>query len=158
MAQQAEERKRDPQADHPQTDYLQREFQRVIPRIRVLVVEPHAAVCHALASLVASQDDMILVGAVASYEEALQVCAQTDPDVILIAITANGNSAAPTLRAILDTWSSIRILGMSSFQEEDYIPGVLQAGAVGYLLKNVTGEELVSSIRLAYVTVTPPAA
>jgi len=126
--------------------------------IRVLVVEPHAAVCHALASLVASQDDMILVGTVASYEDALQVCAQTDPDVILIAISMHGNSAAPTLRTILKTWSSIRILGMSSFQEEEYIPGVLQAGAVGYLLKNVTGEQLLSSIRQAYARVIAPTA
>lgn len=118
--------------------------------IRVLVVDEHAAVRHAIANLVTLLDDMELAGEAASGEEALHLCASGRPDVVLIALTMRGMSAAEATRAIRESWPPIRVLVMSTFQEEDQVPGVLEAGAVGYLLKNVTADELAWSIRKTY--------
>jgi len=122
---------------------------RSAPRapIRVLVVDEHAAVRHAMANMVTSLDDMELAGEAATGEEALRLCASSRPDVVLMAITMHGMSAVEATRAIQEGWPPIRVLGMSTFQEEDQVPGVLEAGAVGYLLKNVTAEELACTIR-----------
>jgi len=118
--------------------------------IRVLVVDEHAAVRHAIANLVTSLDDMELAGEAASGEEALRLCASNRPDVVLMALTMHGMSAAEATRTIKKRWPPIRVLGMSTFQEEDQVVGVLRAGAVGYLLKNVTAEELAGTIRRTY--------
>lgn len=116
-------------------------------RIRVLVVEPHAAVRHAIVDLVNAQEDMELVAQTATYDDALVLCARTQPDIILMAIAMQGISAASTARTIRSTWPGISVLCMGGFQEEAYVPAVLQAGAAGYLLKNITAETLASSIR-----------
>lgn len=118
--------------------------------IRVLVVDQHAAARHAMASLITSRDDMELAGEAATGEEALHLCACSQPDVVLMAITLRGISAADATRAIRASWPPIRVLSMSTFQEEDQVPGVLEAGAAGYLLKNVTAEELARAIHAAY--------
>lgn len=115
--------------------------------IRVLVVDEHAAVRHAMANLITSLDDMELAGEAASGAEALRLCASHRPDVVLMAITMRGMSAAEATRTIKKRWPPIRVLGMSTFQEEDQVVGVLRAGAMGYLLKNVTAEELAGTIR-----------
>ena len=118
--------------------------------IRVLVVDEHAAVRHAMANLVTSLDDMELAGEAATGEEALRLCARTQPDVVLMAITMHGMSAAEATRTMQKRWPPIQVLGMSTFQEEDQVSGMLQAGAAGYLLKNVTAEELACTIRRTY--------
>ena len=118
--------------------------------IRVLVVDEHAAVRHAMANLVNSRNDMELAGEAATGEEALRLCACSRPDVVLMAITIRGIPAAEATRAIRASWPLIRVLGMSTFQEEDQVRGILEAGATDYLLKNVTAEELARAIRTAY--------
>ena len=119
-------------------------------RIRVLVVDTHAAVRHAIAAFVTAVEDMEMAGEAANGEGALCLCARSQPDVVLMAITMPGMSAAETTRAIQERWPPIRVVGMSTFQEEDQVPEVLRAGAVSYLLKDVSGEELARAIRRAY--------
>ena len=119
-------------------------------RIRVLVVDVHAAVRHAVATFVGAFDDMELAGEAASGEEALRLCDISRPDVVLMAITMPGLSAAETTRTIQERWPPIRVVGMSTFQEEEQVPEMLRAGAVSYLLKNVSAEELARTIRRAY--------
>ncbi len=118
-----------------------------------MVVEPHAAVRHAIAALVNAQEDMDLVGQATTYEYGLLLCAFAQPDVVLMAITMQGVSAAATTRIIHTTWPPIRVLCMSGFQEEGYVPAVLQAGAAGTLLKNITAENLAAAIRQIYANV-----
>ena len=119
-------------------------------RIRVLVVDDHAAARHAMATCVTATDDMELTGEAASGEEALRLCAGVRPDVVLMAIVMQGMSGAETTRAIGLRWPPIRVLGMSTFQEEDRAAELVQAGAVGYLLKNVSADDLASGIRDAW--------
>lgn len=125
-------------------------------RIRVLVVEPHAAVRHAIVDLVNAQEDMDLVGQATTYEDALVLCACTQPDVVLMAITMQGTSAAATTRTICSTWPPIRVLCISGFQDEGNVPGVMEAGAAGTLLKNITAEKLAASIRQTFAANNQP--
>ena len=113
----------------------------------MLVVDEHPAVRHAMASLFTCRDDMELVGEAATGEEAFRLCASCRPDVVLMAVTMRGMSASEATRAIRASWPAIQVLGMSTFQEEEQAPGLLEAGAAGYLLKNVTAEELARAIR-----------
>ena len=120
-------------------------------RIRVLVVDEHQAVRHAITALVSTLDDMELAGEASSAKEALCLgtCA-TPPDVALLGTTVSGNSGAEACRALLCRWPSVRVIGMSTFQEEQHVQAVLDAGAVSYLLKNVSADQLAGAIRLAY--------
>jgi NarL family two-component system response regulator LiaR len=117
--------------------------------IRVLVVDGHAAVRHTMARFITALDDMELSGEAADGEEALRLCARSHPDVILMAVIMPGMPAAEIIRTIRQQWPPIRVLGMSTFQEEERVPEMLRAGAVGYLLKNVSAEELARTIRRA---------
>ena len=116
-------------------------------RIRVLVVDAHPAVRHAVATIVGAGADMELAGEAASGEDALCLCDGCSPDVVLLALSLPGLSAAQTTRIIRERWPLVQVVGMSTFQEEERVPEVLRAGAVGYLLKNVSAEELAGSIR-----------
>ncbi len=119
-------------------------------RIRVLVVDGHAAVRHAMATFVGAFDDLELAGEATSGEEALDLCDCRYPDVVLMAINMPGLSAAETTRTIRKRWPIIQVIGMSTFQEEEQVPEMLRAGAMGYMLKNVSAEELAGMIRQAH--------
>lgn len=120
-------------------------------RIRVLVVDEHQAVRHAIATLISSLDDMELAGEAASAEEALRTSPPgTAPDVALMATTLRGRPAAGGCRALRARWPSLHIVGLCTFLEEGQAQTVLEAGAVGYLLKNVSAGELAGAIRAAY--------
>ena len=119
-------------------------------RIRVLIVDHHAAVRHAIATCITATNDLELVGEAAGCQEALVLCAQNRPDVILIAVTLPGASAPDATRAIVRRWPRIRIVGLSGFQDEVQASELLHAGAVTCLLKNVSAQELASTIRGAY--------
>ena len=119
-------------------------------RIRVLVVDQNSAARHAMATCVTAFDDMELAGEAADGEEALRLCGSQSPDIVLMAITMPGLSGAETTRAIHERWPATRVIGMSTFREEDQVPDVMQAGAVDWLLKNVSADDLAHTIRQAY--------
>lgn len=119
-------------------------------RIRVLVVDGHAAVRHALATFVLSQQDMELAGETGSGAEAVRMCAGSRPDVVLMDVGMTDLDSAAATRAIREGWPPIQIIAMSSFQEEGRVPEMLKAGAAGYLLKNVSADDLARAIREAH--------
>jgi len=121
-------------------------------RIQVLIVDDYAAVRQALATVVTAFPDLELAGQASSVEEAVRPCESAYPDVILMDVTLPGVEGAGAVRAILDHYPSSRVIATSTFQEEDLIPEALRAGAAGYLLKNVSAEELAAAIRAACAT------
>ena len=122
----------------------------LLHRIRVLIVDDYAAVRHAIATVVAAFPDLELAGQASSMEETVRLCECTRPDVILLDVTLPGIDNAAATRAVLERCPSSRIIVTCTFQEEDLIPEALSAGAVGYLLKNVSADELAWTIRAAY--------
>jgi NarL family two-component system response regulator LiaR len=119
------------------------------PCIRVLVVDEHAAIRRGIAAFMLAFDDFELVGDAASGQEAIDLCVCTRPDVVLMGMAMPDMTGAATIRAVCQAWPWTRVIALSSFQEEEQVHEVLRAGAVGYLLKNVSAEELACAIRQA---------
>ncbi len=117
--------------------------------IRVLLVDDHAMVRRGLATFLKVFGDLELAGEAATGEEAIQQCAgmAPPPDVVLMDMVMPGMDGAAATRAIRQRFPSVQVLALSSFKEEQLVQGALQAGAIGYLLKDVSADELAQAIR-----------
>ncbi len=120
------------------------------PRIRVLIVDDHSLVRSGLRFFLLAFDDLELVGEAKSGEEALELCAQTRPDVVLMDLIMPGMDGATATRMIRERWQEVQVVALTNFQDAELVRGILQAGATGYLLKNVSAEDLASAIRAAH--------
>ena len=129
--------------------------------IRVMLVDDHAVVRSGLAAFLLAFDDLELVGEADSGEKALALCERARPDVVLMDLVMPGMDGATTTRLIRERCPQIQVIALTSFREEELVQGALQAGAIGYLLKNVSADELADAIRKAYAgrpTLAPEAA
>jgi len=120
------------------------------PRIRGLVADDNAAVRQAIATVLQASDDLELATASVSPAEAVRQCSETPPDVVLLDMALPDMSSAAVTRGIHALCPAIRVVALSSFQDESLVQGVLPAGAVGYMLKNVSADELAGIIRTAH--------
>jgi two-component system, NarL family, response regulator LiaR len=119
--------------------------------IRVLLVDDHTMVRRGLATFLAIFDDLILAGEAESGEEAIQRCAELLPDVVLMDMVMPGMNGVSATRAIRQEFPQVQVLALTSFKEGDLIQKALEAGAIGYLLKNVSSDDLARAIRAAHV-------
>lgn len=130
-------------------------------RIRVMIVDDHAVVRSGLAAFLLAFDDLELAGEAGGGKEAVQVCQQIKPDVVLMDLVMPDMDGATATRYIRQTCPHVQVIALTSFREEELVQGVLKAGAIGYLLKNVSADDLASAIRSAYAgrpTLAPEAA
>lgn len=119
-------------------------------RIRVMIVDDHAVVRSGLSAFLMVYPDLEMVGEAESGEEAVARAGLLQPDVILMDLLMPGMDGVATTRAIKQKYPAIQVVALTSFKEENMVQGALQAGAMGYLLKNVSATELSSAIRSAY--------
>jgi NarL family two-component system response regulator LiaR len=129
--------------------------------IRVMLVDDHNVVRSGLATFLMAYDDLELVGEAGNGVEAVNLCHRNKPDVILMDLMMPEMDGIAATRAILDDYPDVKIIAMTSFEEEELVHGVLAAGAISYLLKNVTSGELAAAIRAASLgksTLSPEAA
>ena len=129
--------------------------------IRVMVVDEHAVVRSGLSAFLMVFEDLELVGEAAGGEEAVRMCEKVHPDVVLMDLVMPGMDGAEATRIIRERCPDIQVIALTSFKEQDLVERVLQAGAIGYLLKNVTANELADAIRAAHggrPTLAPEAA
>jgi NarL family two-component system response regulator LiaR len=119
-------------------------------RIRVMIVDDHAVVRSGLSAFLSIYADLEMVGEAESGEDALARIGLLLPDVILMDLMMPGMDGVQTTRAVKQKYPQIQIVALTSFKEENMVQGALQAGAMGYLLKNVSATELSSAIRSAY--------
>jgi NarL family two-component system response regulator LiaR len=129
--------------------------------IRVMLVDDHNVVRSGLATFLMAYDDLELVGQAGNGLEAVSLCHRKKPDVILMDLMMPEMDGIAATRAILEDYPDVKIIAMTSFEEEELVHGVLAAGAISYLLKNVTSDELAAAIRAASVgksTLSPEAA
>ncbi len=130
-------------------------------RIRVMIVDDHAVVRSGLAAFLMAFDDLELVGQACSGQEALRLCKILHPDVVLMDLVMPEMDGATATRLIRESCPHLQVIALTSFREDELVQGVLKAGAIGYLLKNVSADELAGAIRSAYAgrpTLAPEAA
>jgi NarL family two-component system response regulator LiaR len=97
-----------------------------------------------------SISDLEMVGEADGGEDALLKCEQLSPDVVLMDLIMPGVDGVSAIRSIRQRWPKIQVIALTSFSEEDLVREALQAGALSYLLKDVTAMELARAIRSAY--------
>jgi NarL family two-component system response regulator LiaR len=119
--------------------------------IRVLIVDDHAVVRSGLAAFLNAFDDLELVGEATSGKEAVSLCYQDRPDVVLMDLMMPDMDGATATHAIRQQYPRTQVIALTSFREHEWVQAVFQAGAIGYLLKNVTADELADAVRAAYV-------
>ncbi len=120
-------------------------------KIRVMLVDDHDMVRMGLAAMVDSFDDLALVGEAPNGEEAIRLCADWKPDVILMDMKMPGIDGTETTRAIRSQHPQIQVIALTSFKEESLVKAALEAGAIGYLLKNTSIDDLAQAIRKAHI-------
>jgi two-component system, NarL family, response regulator LiaR len=123
----------------------------VDPRpIKVMIVDDHPIVRDGLKNMLLAFDDLELVGEAADGSQALAHCGRTQPDVILMDMVMPGMDGIAATRAILKDSPQTKILMLTSFVEDKVVQNALEAGASGYLLKNVPINTLADAIRSVY--------
>jgi NarL family two-component system response regulator LiaR len=115
--------------------------------IRVMLVDDHNVVRSGLATFLRAYEDLELVGEAKNGLEALNLCHKKQPDVILMDLMMPEMDGIAATRAILAEYPDVKIIAMTSFEDEELVQGVLAVGAISYLLKNVTSDELAKAIR-----------
>lgn len=118
-------------------------------QIKVLLVDDHNVVRSGLAAVLSVADDLKLVGEASDGEEAIRLSERLQPDVILMDLLMPKMDGVQATKVIKDRWPKIQVIALTSFKEKEYVEGALKAGALGYLLKNVSADELVNAIRRA---------
>ena len=130
-------------------------------KIKVMLVDDHNVVRSGLATFLRAYDDLQLVAEANNGLEAVNICRGNKPDVILMDLMMPEMDGIAATKAILAKYPEIKIIAMTSFEEEQLVQGVLAAGAISYLIKNVTSDELAKAIRDAFTgrsTLSPEAA
>jgi NarL family two-component system response regulator LiaR len=115
-----------------------------------MLVDDHAVVRSGLSAFLLAYDDMVLVGEAGDGQEAVKKCEQLCPDVILMDLMMPVMDGATATQEIRKTCPSTQVIALTSFKEQELVQGAVQAGAIGYLLKNVSAEELANAIRAAH--------
>ncbi len=129
-------------------------------RIRVMLVDDHMMVRRGLALVLQSFDDLELAGEADKGSTAIELCTKLKPDVLLMDMVMPDMDGATATRVLRKQAPATRIIVLTSFKDEILVQSALQAGAIGYLLKDVSAHELAQAIRAAHqgrATISPEA-
>ena len=126
-----------------------------------MIVDDHAVVRSGLSAFLLAFDDLEFVGEAPGGAEAVDRCLTLRPDVILMDLVMPGVDGAEATRRIKEACPEVQVIALTSYKEDDLVQGALKAGALSYLLKNVSADELAGAIRAAHAgrsTLAPEAA
>ncbi|MEW5868729.1 MAG: response regulator transcription factor [Chloroflexota bacterium] len=118
--------------------------------VRVLIADDHGMVRKGLITFLKNTPDLEVVGEARDGREAVALCERLQPDVILMDLIMPEMGGVAATRAIHQRWPQVQVIALTSFQEKELVQDALQAGAIGYLLKNISGDELSQAIRSAF--------
>jgi DNA-binding NarL/FixJ family response regulator len=118
--------------------------------IRVLIIDDHVVVRRGLKSMLESIDDVDVVGEAGNAQEALEQILILRPDVLLLDIRMPGMDGLRLLRYLGDKMPDLKTIILTNYAEEQFLLSAFQAGAYGYLLKNVKRKDLLEALRAAH--------
>jgi DNA-binding NarL/FixJ family response regulator len=125
----------------------------VSPGPRVLVVDDQQLIREGIASLLAIQPGLTVVGTAADGRQALDQIAALDPDIVLMDVRMPVLDGVEATAAVRDRFPACRVIMLTTFDDEDYVVRALRAGASGYLLKDLPAADLASAVRLVHAGV-----
>src|SRR5262245_13672631 len=100
---------------------------------RVLIADDHPVICEGLATIVSTQEDMLLVGVASTADEALGMIPHQKPDILLLDLVMPGMSSHAAIEKIRKSYPGVRVIVLTSFAGDEDIYRALEAGARGYL-------------------------
>jgi NarL family two-component system response regulator LiaR len=116
-------------------------------KIRILIADDHLIVREGLGAIVATQPDMALIGRAIDGLEAVSLAQALEPDVILMDLVMPRMDGVQAIQKIKEANPQARILVLTSFAHDEKVFAAIKAGALGYLLKDATHDQLLSAIR-----------
>jgi len=119
------------------------------PITTVLLVDDHPLVRAGLSALIASTDDLVVVGEASGGEQAIGLADECEPDVVLMDLSMPGMNGVEATRGLLALRPQTHVVVLTSFHDQSQVAGALEAGAVGYLLKDCDPRDVLSAIRSA---------
>ena len=129
--------------------------------IRVMLVDDHTMVRKGLATFLKVFDDLELAGEADGGQAAIKLCGEVLPDVVLMDMVMPDVDGAAATRIIRQMYPQVQVIALTSFKEGELIKKALESGAIAYLLKDVSADDLARAIRAAYAgrsTLSPEAA
>ncbi len=117
--------------------------------IRVAVVDDHAIVRNGLVQLLSADAELEVVGAVGDGDAAVTLCAEWRPDVALMDLSMPGMDGVEATRRILEAAPGVQVVVLTSFVDRERVLAALDAGAIGYLLKDSEPDELLRGVHAA---------
>ncbi|MBK8902495.1 MAG: response regulator transcription factor [Anaerolineaceae bacterium] len=118
--------------------------------IRIAIADDHDMLRKGISAFLDTNPDFELVGEATTGIEAIELCMASQPDIVLMDLYMPEMDGVAAIKAIKKAFPNIQIIALSSFSERDLIQSALEAGANGYLLKNVSAGKLAESIRIAH--------
>jgi two-component system, NarL family, response regulator LiaR len=117
--------------------------------IRVIIADDHEMVRRGLVLFLSTAADIVVVGQATNGAQAVRLCGDLCPDVVLMDIVMPEMDGVTATATIKQSHPDIQIIALTSFHDDALVPRVLQAGAIGYLLKDVAAEGIADAIRAA---------
>jgi DNA-binding NarL/FixJ family response regulator len=118
--------------------------------IRVLIADDHQVVRSGLEQLLATADDIELVGMAADGAEAITLASELEPDIVLMDLSMPGTDGIEATRALTAASTTTQVVVLTSFSDKQRILDALDAGAAGYVLKHAEPDELLDAVRAAH--------
>ena len=119
-------------------------------KIKVMIVDDHPLVRHGIKTVFEAYDDIILVAEAENGKEAIEACGKYEPDIVLMDMMMPVLDGAEATKLIIKNWPDVKIIALTSFNDKDLIKKSLKAGAISYILKNISGAKLVKTIKDIY--------
>lgn len=115
--------------------------------IRVLLADDHPLIRAGLRTTLETEPDIVVAGEASDGDEARRQCETLQPDVLVLDLNMPGSAAVETLASVHQSCPGTRVLMLTAYDDDAYVRGLVQAGAVGYVLKDEAPEALVQAVR-----------
>lgn len=120
------------------------------PKIRILLADDHMVVRKGLIHVLGSAADIEIIAEAESGEEALFLCQKHKPDIVVMDVQMDGLGGIEATRLLIRHHSAVRVIGLSTFADPKVVSEMIAAGARGYLLKDISADELAAAVRAVY--------